>query len=268
MRTESILDGVEDTLYIPLAGRIYASKNFPDFFYDEKALSLEPLLPAENIEKNSSEYSYMASVCRQQTIDKKIIRFLEKSYKANVVFLGAGLETAYHRIGNQTANFYQVDLPEVIEIRKKVLGQGCNEKLISGDMFRLHWIQEIDTTLPTLISAAGVYQYFHESEIIEMIQSTKAKIPYGELVFDATNSKGLRFANQYVKKTGNANAQMHFSVDDPREFAMRTSTELIEVDGFFQSALKECHGLHRITRIYMYFADRWKRTLVLHFGFS
>ncbi|MDD7543418.1 MAG: class I SAM-dependent methyltransferase, partial [Peptoniphilaceae bacterium] len=158
--------------------------------------------------------------------------------------------------------------PEVIEIRKKVLGQGYNEKLISGDMFQLHWIQKIDTTLPTLISAAGVYQYFHESEIIEMIQKMKAQIPYGELVFDATNSKGLRFANKYVKKTGNDNAQMHFSVDDPGEFARRTCTELIEVDGFFRSALKECHGLRRTTRITMYFADRWKRTLVLHFVFQ
>ena len=35
------LCGVEDTLYIPLVARIYASKRFPDFFYDEKSLELE-----------------------------------------------------------------------------------------------------------------------------------------------------------------------------------------------------------------------------------
>ena len=35
------LSGIEDTLYIPLAARIYASKRFPYFFYDEKALELE-----------------------------------------------------------------------------------------------------------------------------------------------------------------------------------------------------------------------------------
>jgi len=37
MSVESILNGVEDTLYIPLVGRIYATKKFPEFFYDEKA---------------------------------------------------------------------------------------------------------------------------------------------------------------------------------------------------------------------------------------
>ena len=37
----SKLDGVADTLYLPLAARIYVSKRFPEYFYDEKALSLE-----------------------------------------------------------------------------------------------------------------------------------------------------------------------------------------------------------------------------------
>ena len=34
MDKNNILSGVEDTLYIPLVARIYASENFPNFFYD------------------------------------------------------------------------------------------------------------------------------------------------------------------------------------------------------------------------------------------
>ena len=157
MSTKNLLDGVEDTLYIPLAARIYASEKFPKFFYDEKALSLKQYIPTDNIEKNTTEYFYMASVCRQQTIDKKIIKFLEENEQSNVVFLGAGLETSYNRINNKTANFYQVDLPDVIDIRKRVLGNSENEKLIFGDMFALEWIKEIDTQLPTIIVVSGVY---------------------------------------------------------------------------------------------------------------
>lgn len=90
MSVESILNGVEDTLYIPLVGRIYATKKSPEFFYDEKALSLESHIPTDSIDKNSNEYFYMASVCRQQTIDEKIISFLKDNPDGNVVFLGAG----------------------------------------------------------------------------------------------------------------------------------------------------------------------------------
>ena len=264
MNEKNLLNGVEDTLYIPLASRIYASEKFPEFFYDEKALSLKQYIPTDSIENNTTEYFYMASVCRQQTIDRKIRGFLKENNRSNVVFLGAGLETAYNRIGNAESDFFQVDLPNVMDIRKKVLGNEDNEKLISGDMFTLDWIKEIDTSQPTMIVVSGVYQYFAESKIIDMIKKMKSRIAKGEVIFDATNSKGLELANKYVRKTGNTDAQMYFSVDNPKDFANRTDTELMAVDGFFRDALKECRGLKLITRIYMYFADKLHRTLVIH----
>lgn len=268
MSTEILLNGVENTLYIPLVARIYVSEKFPEFFYDEKALSLKQHIPTDNIKDNTTEYFHMASVCRQQTIDKKIIKFLEENNQSNVVFLGAGLETAYNRINNTESNFYQVDLPDVIDIRKRVLGNADNEKLISGDMFAFDWIKEIDTSLPTMIVVSGVYQYFDESKVIEMIKKMKSLISKGELIFDATNSTGLKLANKYVRKTGNTDAKMYFSVDDPKELANITNTKLMDVDGFFDGALKHCDGLKLKTRIYMYFADKLHRTLVIHLKFN
>ena len=185
----------------------------------------------------------------------------------NVVFLGAGLETSYNRIGNDKANFYQVDLPNVIDIREKVLGNAINEKLISGDMFTLHWIKEIDISLATMIVVSGVYQYFAEEKILFMIKEMKGMIPNGELVFDATNSAGLKLANKYVKKTGNSDAQMYFSIDSPEEFANETQTELIDVQDFFKEALKTCQNLKFKTKVYMYFADKLNRTFVMHLRF-
>lgn len=264
MKKKNTLKGLEDTLYIPLMARIYASKKFSEFFYDEKALSLESFIPTNEIKENSTEYFYMASVCRQYTIDKKIRKFVETNNLSNVVFLGAGLETAYSRIGNKTVNFYQVDLPDVIEVRRSLLGEAENECLISGDMFSLDWIKEVDISLPTLLVVSGVYQYFKEEKILSMISDMKDRIKNGELVFDATNSTGLKLANKYVKKTGNRDAQMYFSIDDPIEFANKTQTELLSLDGFFKDALKICKGLKFMTRVYMYFADKLNRTLIMH----
>ena len=259
MNEKNVFKGVEDTLYIPLTARIYASKKFPEFFYDEKALSLEKYIPANDIDENTTEYFYMASVCRQYTIDQKIKKFLEKNGLCNVVFLGAGLETSYNRIGNDKANFYQVDLPNVIYVREKVLGNAINEKLI--------WIKEIDISLPTMIVVSGVYQYFTKEKILSMIEKMNEMIPKGELVFDATNSAGLKLANKYVKKTGNSDAQMYFSIDRPKEFANETQTELIDVQGFFKEALKTCQDLKFKTKVYMYFADKLNRTFVMHLRF-
>ncbi len=38
-------EGVADTLYIPLTARIYVSEDFPQYFRDEKALSLKAEIP-------------------------------------------------------------------------------------------------------------------------------------------------------------------------------------------------------------------------------
>ena len=53
-------NGVADTMLIPMAARIYVSKNFPEYFYDETALSLEEKIPSDALEriwKSSSEYT-------------------------------------------------------------------------------------------------------------------------------------------------------------------------------------------------------------------
>ena len=200
MNTENLLNGVENTLYIPLAARIYVSEKFPKFFYDEKALSLKQYIPTNSIANNTTEYFYMASVCRQQTIDKKIVKFLEENNQSNVVFLGAGLETAYNRINNIKSSFYQVDLPDVINIRKRVLGNADNERLISGNMFTFEWIRELDTSLSTMIVVSGVYQYFDKSKIIEMIKKMKLLIPKGEfcLLLDFTEELSKKTALEFL----------------------------------------------------------------------
>lgn len=266
MEKEYLLNGVEDTLYIPLSARIYVSEKFPSFFYDKKSLSLKNINITRDIDNSTNEYFYMASVCRQYVIDKKIKEFLNKNVNSNVVFLGAGLETAYNRIGNKLANFYQIDLSNVINIRKEVLGVGENENLIEGDMFNLDWIDRIDISLPTLIVAAGVYQYFNEDKIVNMIKNMKKSFCNMELVFDATNVKGLSVANRYVKRTGNKNATMYFSVDNPYEFAEKIGMKVISIDGFFKEAITKCKGLKYKTKLFMYFSDKLNRTKVIYFN--
>lgn len=285
------MQGVEDTLYIPLAARIYASEHFPNFFYDEKVMDLAKRINLKNIMENSMEYFHMASVCRQKTIDGKIKDFLERKQgwtgeatqskdvdgqylsereeppskaKCNIVFLGAGLETAYDRIGNKEAQFYQLDLPDVIKVREELLGKGENEGLLSGDLFALEWLKEIDCTLPTLLVVAGVFQYFHKEKILEFLRKLKTLLSDWEIAFDATNSTGLKYANKYVRKTGNTKAEMYFGLDDPEAFAKEAGLRLLSVDGFYQDALAHCKGLKLKTRLFMFFSDQWRRTMVVH----
>lgn len=259
-------EGVANTLFVPLVARIAVSKEFPEYFYDPKALDLEPYLP-EGAAKGSSQYSNMASVSRYYNMDKMVAAFAGKYEACNVVYLGAGLETAYNRLhGKLTGvSWYEVDLPEVIDARRTIFGQREQETLIGGDMFKLEWVKEVDATLPTLLVVSGVFQYFHEEEIVTFIKGCGEAFPKGEMIFDATSESGLAFTNWFIKRTGNKNALMYFGINDSKAFAEKCGMEMLEVKTFYPDALAMLgKRLYLVTRVSMKVAEKKKQVLILH----
>jgi O-methyltransferase involved in polyketide biosynthesis len=226
---------------------------------------LEKYIPAGNIQQKSSEYSFMASVARYYNMDAMTKTFISRHPKCNVVFLGAGLETAYFRLNDKNALFYEADLPEVIEIRRSLLGERGNETLIGGDVFDAAWQDKLDKSLPSLLIASGVFQYFTEDKVMRFVADVRAGLKDVELMFDATDETGIEYANRYVKKTGNADALMRFFVNDGNGFARKTDTVLTEERVFFTDARKLLSKKLRLrTRIAMRIVDDKKRAVILH----
>ena len=259
-------EGVANTLFVPLVARIAISKEFPEYFCDPKALELEPFLP-EGAAKGASQYTNMASVSRYYNMDKMVTAFARTHAACNVVYLGAGLETAYDRLSGKLpgVNWYECDLPEVIEARRKVFGQREKETLLPGDMFRLEWVKALDFHLPTLLVVSGVFQYFHEEKVIAFIQGCGKAFPLGEMIFDATSESGLKFTNWFIKRTGNASALMYFGINDSDAFARKCGMELLEVRTFYPDALAMLgKKLNLVTRVSMLVAEKKKQVLILH----
>ena len=261
-------NGVADTMLIPMAARIYASQQFSEYFYDETALSLESKIPAETFEriwKSSSQYTMLASVARYYNFDEMIKDFCAKHEKCTIINLGAGLETAAFRLAEINAPFYEIDLPEVIALRKNILDTRENETLIGADIFKLEWTYGIDTSIPSLLIVSGVFQYFREAKVLTFLSELKQRFPQDELIFDATNAIGIKYANKYVQKTGNTSAQMYFYVDDGSAFAQKCGMALIEQRPFYTAARKMLRRkLKLYTRIAMKVCDDGGRTIILH----
>lgn len=258
----SRFEGVADTMYIPLTARIYVSKHFPEYFYDDKALSLEPELPYEEIAAKSSEYFQMAGACRFYNTDGMIRAFMERNGLCNVINIGCGLETSYYRVAPrpEEAVFYEMDLPEVIEVRHRVLGEAENEILIAGDMFDFSWAEGIDRSLPTLITVIGVLQYFEEERVTGFLQKVKEFFPGSEMIFDAMSPKAVKYANDYIKKTGNDSAELHFCAENGRDIAAKCGMDLLEERPFFKDARRLLkRKLKLYTRIAMKVVDEGGR---------
>ena len=69
----SRLGVVEDTLFVPMLGRIYASEYCPQILYDPKALELKKKLPSGLPEQDGqSQYTLLASAARSANMDRYI----------------------------------------------------------------------------------------------------------------------------------------------------------------------------------------------------
>ena len=69
----SKLGVVEDTLFVPMLGRIYASEHCPQILYDQKALELKKKLPSALLEQDKQgQYTLIASAARLRPSSRSI----------------------------------------------------------------------------------------------------------------------------------------------------------------------------------------------------
>ena len=60
-----------------------------------------------------------------------------------------------------------------------------------------------------------------------------------EVIFDAMTGKAIKYANDYIKKTGNNDAELHFSADSGQSVAEKCGMKLLEERPFFSAARKQ-----------------------------
>lgn len=239
-----------------------ASKRFPNYFYDEKSLQFEAMPQVCAVNAKSSEYTMLASVARYHNMDNMVRQFFEKNPDGIAVTLGAGLETMNYRLKSCAAHFYQVDFPAVIQAREKLLGKAKNETFIESDITDISWTKHIDTKKPVLLIASGVFQYFKPEAVSVFLGNMKKCFSSPQLIFDATDEVGIKYAQKYVKKTGNQNAMMYFYVNDIKKFCAQENLRLLEHRGFFKEARATLKGLKLYTKIAMKVVDDKKRTQI------
>lgn len=253
---------VEDTLFVPMLGRIYASEHCPQILYDKKALELKNKLPSDLIEQNKqNQYALLASASRSANMDRFIQSFLERRPNGVIVQLGCGLETTYYRCDNRRTHWYAVDLPHVIDYRRELLPELERETYLAGDAFSEDWIRQVRTEFPDapiLVTAGGLFHYFEENKVISLLRMI-GQSGNMEVVFDTVNKRGMTMMKKkYMKQVGHADAQMFFYVDSAEELAakIRGNVKVIAEEPYYRYIPK--NGLKLSTKVSMAVSDQFK----------
>ena len=163
---------------------------------------------------------------RAKHLDGWTREFLAAHPAATVLHLGCGLDSRVFRIDpSATVRWYDVDLPEVIELRRQLYPQRHDYELIASPVTDLHWLDGIPGDRPALAVAEGLVEYLPEGEAVALFTRITRQFPSGEIIFDAYSRLTVSLLNLAIKLSrlrakpaaGEAGVALPWGIDDPHD---------------------------------------------------
>ena len=215
---------VQETLVIPLLGRLVCSEHFPELFSDPEAKRICDCLDydfAEKRKKMESAAGLFGAIevaQRQYDLRCEVEDCLKDHPKAAVVNLGCGLDDTFRKCGNGLCRGYNIDLPDVIRVRNDLLPAGEREQNPAFDLNDLSWMDRIDGTNGAVFYAAGVFYYFKTGDVKKLFHAMAERFPGAVLVFDSCNERGAKLMRKtWLKEAGITDVSAFFSLEDESE---------------------------------------------------
>ncbi|NES83941.1 MAG: class I SAM-dependent methyltransferase [Moorea sp. SIO2B7] len=131
---------------------------------------------------------------RAKQYDQYTRNFLKRYPDGIVVNIGCGLDTRFHIIDNGKVTFYDLDLPEIITLKKKLLAETERYHFISSDVLNYNWVEKIieQKNKSCLFIAEGVFMYLPEEQVKSLVLKLQSTFPGSELVAEVFNDFWLR----------------------------------------------------------------------------
>lgn len=149
--------------------------------------------------------------------------FLAEHPRATVVHLGCGLDSRVFRLDpGPGVQWYDVDYPDVIELRKQVYPARPGCTLLATSATDLSWLAEIPADRPVLLLAEGISMYLTERDGIDLLQHVVDRFGTGELQIDFYNRLTIRSQKTH-RLQRQSGSRLHWSVNGPNEILSRVA---------------------------------------------
>lgn len=217
-----IQDAVSETLLIPLYMRYHESLKPDPIIHDESALRLVPQIDYNFSKFDTAVHSSVGSAIRATYLDNVTKDFIQRHQQPIIVMVGCGLDARHERVGDIGKNipFYELDLPDVIALRKQMMPPAENEILLSASAFETDWMDTLQTQYPHasfLFVIEGVLMYFNEAQVKKLFKDLAARFSGGEIAFDIGSTWMSRNSQKHHDVIKHMRAQFDYGCDDDHE---------------------------------------------------
>ena len=198
------LSQVSRTAILTLVARVVASEKDNAIFNDPMAvLCLERLMSiSSEDEKNlmikwKKMYVGMhakeakAIALRGRSIDRIADLFISNNLGCTVINLACGLDTRFWRIKKEKCKYIELDLPELIELKKEILKDHLDYALIGCSLLDAAWMDQVTSNGNSafLLLAEGLFYYLPRQDVIGILQAMSGRFDRSQLVLDMAPEK-------------------------------------------------------------------------------
>ncbi|SFB49767.1 O-Methyltransferase involved in polyketide biosynthesis [Amycolatopsis marina] len=259
MKTYSIdhLTPVQKTLLVTLKGRVLDSRSNNPILRDPLVTDIARRLDYDIDTVKLSLGVPEAIAIRTSILDRAVDAFVRTHPDAVVVELGSGLETRMFRLAPPaTVDWYDVDLPEVIELRDELMPHRENAHSVGTSLLDPGWTDTIPSDRPTIVVGDGILGFLGEEQNKQVLTRITDHFTGGELVFNAYTKIAARMTGRYTSSVGMPKEFRGFGFNDPHD-VVAMNPRLTFVDEQTGAAAPESEQLNGLYRLLARWFARW-----------
>ena len=209
------LGAVQETLFIPLAARARETQRKHPVLRDPRAVEM-----VGSIDYDAAKYGRGAggfvTVLRTAIIDFWVRGFLAAHPAATVVELGTGLNTRFERVDNGQVHWFDLDLPDTIELRWTFFTDNGRYRMVAASVLDEDWLPVVAQSRgPYLFVADGVLAYLPEDQVMATLARIAAWFPGALIALDTYPKRTFDHQHQLAARRG-MDARWAWACDDPR----------------------------------------------------
>ncbi|NDJ54276.1 MAG: class I SAM-dependent methyltransferase [Chloroflexi bacterium] len=123
---------------------------------------------------------------RTRLIDDAVQAQLKAGQVAQVLDLGAGLSTRYSRLGQPPLPWIELDLPDVITLRRRLEEESDRHRFVGQSLLDPNWLAALGSfsNKRTLIIAEGVLLFLPPQGVQQLFKSLRAAFSGAPIVVD------------------------------------------------------------------------------------
>jgi O-methyltransferase involved in polyketide biosynthesis len=266
------LENVPETLLIPLWGRAKLTKEGNSILVDSEAINIIERIQYDfsKIDKYFPYFLHIMNLVRAKMLENSIIEYLTNHPKATIINLGAGLDTTFSRVDNGLLRWYDIDFPDVIEIRKKLIPETERSIYIEDSIFEMKWIRYINKNRDGLLFiAGGVLEYYNESVVKKFFKELADNFKESEIVFNTARKNVIStfFINRTMKRLGMKAFPANWGINNIRRIK-RWDNRIVLLEQYpLFSKIKMENSWNKKTIRTINFYNKWKAINIVHLKF-